>query len=96
MISINPTIYYRLADFLSEAIGSKNYFTQTITLEDEEYEYQFRSTLMVYFGREECPEATYTVISNLVAVWWEFSSLREGEEVLNDFDFNLLKRAVCN
>ncbi len=95
MLTINPTLYERLAEFLVEEIDGRSYYSDIITLEDSEADYTFSATLMIYYSVQSAIDGDRATIENLVPIWWEFYSVTEDGVVLNDFDVNILKQIVC-
>ncbi len=98
MFKIYPKIYERLASLLQEAIAGRTFYSGIIRFEDEDdqVDYLFSATLLIYY--EECryPEGYTTEIKNIEPVWWEFHSTLEHGEEINDFDLRLLKEVICN
>ncbi len=95
MLTINPTVYQQLGELLVECIGSMSYLSEDIFFEDSDYDYHFSATLIIRFVDELYPEGELSEIVEIIPVWWEFSSVGEEGEVLNDFDFNILKESIC-
>ncbi|MFI3331906.1 MAG: hypothetical protein SNI51_00135 [Rikenellaceae bacterium] len=95
MLTINPTLYERLAELLVEEIDGRSYYSDIILFEDSEADYTFSATLMVYYSMQHAIDGSVAEISNILPIWWEFHSFTEDGERLNDFDFNLLKQIVC-
>ncbi|MFR9504283.1 MAG: hypothetical protein SNH73_07555 [Rikenellaceae bacterium] len=96
MLTINPTLYEQLALLLIDDIGSMDYYSGTITIEQEEADYSFEASLIIRYNEVKFPEGYDTQISELIPVWWEMHSVTDEGEQLNDFDFNILRRAICN
>ncbi|MFI3285343.1 MAG: hypothetical protein R3Y08_01685 [Rikenellaceae bacterium] len=95
MLTINPTLYERLAELLVEAIEHRSYYSDKIYFEDSEADYLFSSSLIIYYRHNEYPEGRRAEISKIVPTWWEFHSTTEQGEELNDFDFNILEQIIC-
>ncbi len=95
MLTINPTLYERLAELLVEKIEFRTYYSDIITLEDQIADYSFSATLMLYLRDEEYCGSNESVITDIVPIWWEFHSTTEDGEQLNDFDFKILKQIIC-
>ncbi len=98
MLKIYPEIYERLASLLEEKIAGKTFYSGIIRFEDEDdqIDYLFTATLLIYFTECHYPEGYTTEIKNIEPVWWEFHTKLESGEVLNDFDIRLLKEVICN
>ncbi|MFI3264099.1 MAG: hypothetical protein SNG38_06290 [Rikenellaceae bacterium] len=95
MLTINPTLYEQLAQLLTEAIDGRGFYSDKIYFEDNEYDYLFTATLMIYYRECDYPEGIENHIDNIIPIWWEFHSTAEEGERLNDFDFSLLNEAIC-
>ncbi len=96
MLKIDPILYEELAPLLIEAIDGREFFSDVIYLDDEQVEYRFMATLMIYYRQEHYPEGYAHQIDNIVPIWWEFHSTCSAGEELNDFDFKLLKDIICS
>ncbi len=95
MLTIYPTLYERLGTLLLDEVDSKEYYSGDILFEDDQFDYTFNSTLLLRYAEHDYPEGITTELVDIQPIWWEFHSVGEDGEVLNDFDFTLLKRAVC-
>ncbi len=96
MLIINPTLYERLGELLVEQIGSRTFYSGEIAIYEEQVDYIFNATLMIYYRCEHLPEGSQTAISDIVDVWWELTTTTDDGVQHNDFDFNILKRLICN
>lgn len=91
MIEITCEIYEAVADRLRAGIGRASYFNGKVEFENEEFYSTLTLTAIVYRRAESLPEGEFSRIADLVPVWWEFSTVQECGEVLNDFSFAELK-----
>lgn len=96
MYEIHSQIYEKTAQKLSDAIGSERYFAGTIEFTHEDVECRMRVTVMLYHKEVDAPEGCYCVVDDIVPIWWEFHTVIDGVERLNDFDFTLLKRYIVD
>ncbi|MFI3281415.1 MAG: hypothetical protein R3Y44_05530 [Rikenellaceae bacterium] len=96
MSIITHFFYERLAELLIEQIDGREFYSDIINFDLSQVECQFSATLMIYYTNHRYPEGNVMQISNIVPVWWEFHTTTAEGEVLNDFDFELLKQIVCN
>lgn len=87
-LHIEPHIYEALAQKLLEEIGMRDYITTSLEVEDGDLFFRFTCSAIIYRRTEQWPEGVFEVISDIVPVWWELRSFRDGEEVLNDATFN--------
>lgn len=91
MIEISDSIYRSVAQSLRENIGEGDYFNGTVEYSDEEFHSTLTLTSIVYRRTESLPEGSFSRIADIVPVWWEFSTVQECGQVLNDFSFAELK-----
>ncbi len=96
MLSINPTIYEQIATLLLNEIDNRVYFSGVVSHHTDEVDYRFFSTLIINYRSERYPEGEHCEIADIVPVWWQMQSTTDEGECLNDFDFNILKRNICN
>jgi hypothetical protein len=94
MIEITGEIYENIAHALRDAIGEATYFNGKVEITGEEFYAVLTLTAIIYRHNEELPEGNVSRISNIVPVWWEFSTVQECGEVLNNFSFAELKPHV--
>ncbi len=95
-MTIKPTLYERLQALLMDKIDGREYFSGSIHLEDEEADYSFTSSLIILYDDVHYPEGVAIEIKQITPVWWEFHSVTDDGEVLNDFDFNILRSNICS
>lgn len=95
MIEVGAETYARTAQALYEEIGEAGYYNGSIEIEEPHFTATLTATLIVYRERERQADEPVAAISNMVPVWWEFRTIGpDGDEVLNDFEFQPLKEAV--
>lgn len=92
MYTVSSALYRQTAAQLAEAIGSENYYSGSLVFSFDDAECRLTASIIVYRTRIVQPDATTDALSDLVPVWWEFHTVRNGEELLNDFDFAELRR----
>lgn len=86
-------LYDEIRTRLTEAVGDENYFSGTLAFPFKGIFCRLRTSVIVYRRTERLPEGTFSVIDDLVPVWWEFHiESDEAGEVLNDFSFDELRR----
>ena len=84
-----------MAQALLDAIGEACYYNGTVTVEETAFCGTLTATLIVYRERERAEDEAVAPIYDVVPVWWEFATvLPDGDEVLNDFAFLPLKKAL--
>ena len=82
MLNITSEIYRLVADRLRDAVGDADY--------------TLRTTLLIYRREVSDESGSWSAIYDLVPVWWEFHSVTGEGEVLNDFDFEELRRELID
>lgn len=85
-VEITPALYALAVEKLAEAIDDKQWFSGTVSIPHPEMECTLQTAVIVY--RDGTSPAD---ITDIVPVWWEFSTKIEGEECLNDFSFRYLR-----
>ncbi len=96
MLSINPIIYEQIATTLLDQIASQEFYTGEVNHLTPDVDYSLSSTLIIRYKPISYPEATEIEIAEVIPIWWEMTTTIDDGQVLNDFDFNLLKRNICN
>ncbi len=94
MIEITSEIYHAVAARLKEEIGCADYFNGMVEFETEEFYSNLTLTAIVYRRTETLPEGVRRPIADIIPVWWEFSTVQECGEMLNDFSFSELKQYI--
>lgn len=85
VVEITSALYQEAANYLAEAIGEEEYFSGKVEFNSENVECRLTISVIVYRNRVSGE------INDLVPVWWEFDTLVDGEERLNDFSFRYLR-----
>lgn len=94
MIEIDSQTYDNVAERLAEKIGDKDYYSGSVRWDCPEYDSELTATLVVYHSTCTAPDRSWNVISDVVPIWWTFSTLTDTGEALNDFDFGEIKRRL--
>lgn len=94
MTEISDSVYRAVAGRLLAAIGRNDYFNGRIELDIDGCRASLLATLIIYRTPLRSPEGTGRPIADVVPVWWEFSLWNQGEELLNDFSFNELRKLL--
>lgn len=92
LYSVSPDLYRETAGRLAEAIGSESYFSGSLSFPFDGLDCRLTASVIVYRGRVSYPEGETNAIRDLVPVWWEFHTVGEEGERLNDFSFSELRR----
>lgn len=72
------------------AIGSKTYFSGSVTFTHGEVDCRLICTLFIERTRGTECDGHRATISKIIPVWWEFHTSIGSEELLNDFSFKEL------
>ncbi len=91
MIEITDRIYRLVAAGLREEVGDAEWFNGTLGGDLPDLEWRLTLTAIVYRRTEILPEGVRRPISDVVPVWWEFSTVGDEGQYLNDFSFAELK-----
>jgi hypothetical protein len=113
MIEITAPVYRLIANRLSEAIATAEWFNGTIEFSAAEllppagevaenpasnpaaapapFEARLTLSAIIYRRPEVLPEGSARPISDVVPVWWEFSTVGVDGAEVNDFSFSELK-----
>ena len=94
MHEISSQIYEKTAQKLCNLVGGNGYFSGTLEFAHEDIECRMVASLIIYRKKVEMPEGLFDVIDDIVPVWWEFHTVIDGEELINDFDFARLKEYI--
>lgn len=94
MYSVSAELYDLAADLLVERIDRSDYFSGTVEFEYGGVECRLTASVIVYRRREVLPEMEYDRICDLVPVWWEFHTMIDGVERLNDFTFSEIRERL--
>ena len=92
MYRILPKVYDELSSQLRDRIGTGSYFAGSVETLSGDVRIHLISTLIIYRRTESRPEGDASFIDEVVPVWWECHAYHGSEELLNDFDFTLLRR----
>ena len=94
MYEIPSQIYEKTAQKLCDSLGNSSYFSGTIDFTFESVECCLKASLIIYHKRIDAPDGCTELIDEIVPVWWEFHTIIDSEERINDFDFSLLKEYI--
>ncbi len=94
MYSVSSELYEQVAAALTEAIGTRSYFSGSVVASTDDAEWRLTASVIVYRERVSLPEGDADAIVDLVPVWWEFHTVAAEGEVLNDFSFARLRRML--
>ena len=92
MYDIPNQLYLEVADRLIARFGTSDYFSGTLSLDYDGVMCSLLLSAIIYRRRERCDEGERLLIADVVPVWWEFRTVGEQGEVLNDFSFNVLRQ----
>jgi len=89
MYEISDLLYLEIAKRLSQAIGSKSFYSGVISLWEGDVECRLCCTLVVSRS-ERCEPDGLRRITRLSPVWWELNTAINGEVINNDFSFGTM------
>jgi hypothetical protein len=97
MLEIDDNVYAAVARAVCDAVGDSDFFNGRVECDTGGFWSTLTATLLVYRNEETLPEGMRSVISDIVPVWWEFSTVFPGMgEVVNDFSFAEMKRFIVD
>jgi len=94
MYSVSTELYEAVTAALKEAVGDKGYFSGSIAGENEETEWRLTISVMAYRETVPLPDGDRERITDLAPVWWEFHTVGDEGEMLNDFSFSEVRESV--
>lgn len=92
--SVSSALYRETAARLADAIDGGSYFSGSVRFDFDGMACCLLASVIVYRRREIFPEGEFEPIVDLVPVWWEFYTVGEAGEVINDFSFSELKAYI--
>lgn len=93
MIEIDNECYWQVAGKTASAIGCREFFSGTVECIHAGFCSTFTATLLIYRSCEELLEGRQDTVSDIAAVWWEFTTtIPAGADVPNDFSFSDFRR----
>lgn len=92
MYKISSALYSEVADRLRGYADGKGYYSGSFEFDFEQVRCLMRLSGVVYHNIETIVENCTHDRIDIVPVWWEFHTFdEEGNELLNEFSFNLLR-----
>lgn len=91
-VQISETIYQEVRDRLCEAIGGKNYLSDSLSFPFAGLDCRLNVDVIVYRHEASYPEGRVDEIKDIVPIWWEFHTMKDGEELSNNFLFSELRK----
>lgn len=95
MYIVLPELYHRLSEELVDKIAGRGYFSGTIELEYGDVHCRLVLSVVMYYEERDGAQGVERVLSDLVAVWWEFHTYTSNEEIINDLSFDELRKYVA-
>ena len=84
MYEISDKLYADVAEELIAVLGSKDYFSGSVCVEDGDVECELVTSLVV--SHDDYDRS----ITSICPVWWECHATIDGYEVDNDFSFSAM------
>lgn len=94
MYNISPQLYLKIADMLMAAIGSKEFFSGRVAITEGDAECTLICTLIIEHDDEPTEGHYFNAISALTPIWWEFHTIVDGEELINNFSFREFTQTI--
>lgn len=91
-VQISETIYQEVCDRLCEAIGGKNHLSDSLSFPISGFDCRLNVDVIVYRREVSYPEGRVDEIKDIVPIWWEFHTMKDGEELPNNFLFSELRK----
>lgn len=95
MYTVSSKLYEEIVARLCESIGRGGYYSGSIAVVDGDVDCRLTTSAVVVRCHTPLPEGDCDYVGDLIPVWWEFTTSRCGEELLNDFSFNALREFIC-
>ena len=95
MYHILPELYDAAVEALLECIGCEEYFSGSVDFDYGDVECRLTVSVIVYRRLVVLPEGEREPVCDLVPVWWEFHTVVDGEELLNDFSFTGIRERLA-
>lgn len=92
MYDISDQLYLDVADRLLARFGHDDYFTGTLSFEYEGVMCRMLCSVIIFRRLERCERGEVSLVHDAIPVWWEFHTITDQGEVLNDFSFNVLRQ----
>ncbi len=96
MYAISHQLYLELASRLMSAIGSREFFSGSVSCINGDVECKLICTLIVHRSTPNNSEHCGLQITKLIPIWWEFHTVVGNEEIMNDFSFRELSKIALN
>ncbi|MFR9668537.1 MAG: hypothetical protein SNJ33_02135 [Rikenellaceae bacterium] len=96
MLILKNNHYSTLSTLLYDRIEEEDFFSGSINYQIENIECELLTTIIIYRQSDSIEQFNFSSIVDIVPVWWEFTTVVDGELRLNDFDFQLLKNSLCH
>lgn len=94
MYTVSSELYRETAARLCDALDGESYYSGSLEFVFDGMECRLVVSVIAYRRRKVAPEGVTEPISDLVPVWWEFHTVGDEGECLNDFSFAEMKRYV--
>ncbi|MBR5864305.1 MAG: hypothetical protein IKY76_07060 [Alistipes sp.] len=94
MYEISSKLYQEVATRLVELAGFHGYISDSFEFEFEDVWCEMTISAVVY--HQSSPDIGHSVcaVTDMIPVWWEFHTFVDGDEVLNDMSFDLIRENI--
>lgn len=95
MYTVLSKVYLEAAECFIELSSHSEYYSGSFEFESDGVLCRMVLSAVIYRHTVKFPEGRlYSLIDNIVPIWWEFHTTDEAGEQLNDFDFDEFRRVV--
>ena len=91
MYTISTKLYHHLASRLVELVEDLGYYSGVFEFEFDDVWCKMILSAVVYRATSAEQGQNFPAVVDMIPVWWEFHTYRDGEETLNDMSFNELR-----
>lgn len=96
-VEVDAWLYDEVAERLFNVIGDSSFFNGSVSVECDEFDAVLTISAIIYrSATQHCDGSSFSEISDIVPIWWEFATFAECGQVLNDFSFATFKRLFLN
>ena len=94
MIQITPNFYEHIAQVLLDQLYGQGYFSGSFEFDFDSISCRMVLSAVVHYHAND-PSVGYAGgVKDIVPVWWEFHTITDEGEQLNDFSLNELRQLI--
>lgn len=92
MYDVSNQLYLEVAERLLSLVGQRDYLSGRLEFDFGSITCCLIFSVVIYRRKVQCERGDVSLVDDVVPVWWEFHTVGEQGEVLNDFSFNVLRQ----